>query len=111
MQTVIGLDVGTTGTKAAVCDPQGRVLGKAYCEYDLHFTGDGGVEQNAADWIGAVRTAVREAVAASGATPDSIAAISLSTQGGSVWARGEHGVALTPVMTWMDGRAHAEAED
>jgi len=39
MQTVIGLDVGTTGTKAAVCDPQGRVLGKAYCEYDLHFTG------------------------------------------------------------------------
>ena len=111
MQTVIGLDVGTTGTKAAVCDPQGRVLGKAYCEYDLHFTGDGGVEQNAADWIGAVRTAVREAVAASGATPDSIAAISLSTQGGSVWARGEHGEALTPVMTWMDGRAHAEADD
>ena len=111
MQTVIGLDVGTTGTKAAVCDPQGRVLGKAYCEYDLHFTKDGGVEQNAADWIGAVRTAVREAVAASGATPDSIAAISLSTQGGSVWARGEHGEALTPVMTWMDGRAHAEADD
>lgn len=111
MQTVIGLDVGTTGTKAAVCDPQGRVLGKAYCEYDLHFTKDGGVEQNAADWIGAVRTTVREAVAASGATPDSIAAISLSTQGGSVWARGEHGEALTPVMTWMDGRAHAEADD
>ena len=111
MQTVIGLDVGTTGTKAAVCDPQGRVLGKAYCEYELHFTEDGGVEQNAADWIDAVRKSVREAVASSGAAPDGIAAISLSTQGGSVWARGESGEALTPVMTWMDGRARAEAED
>ena len=110
-KVVIGLDVGTTGTKAAVCDPMGRVLGKAYCEYDLHFTDDGGVEQNAADWIGAVRTVVRDAVAASGVSAGCIAAISLSTQGGSFWARGENGEALTPVMTWMDGRARAEAAD
>lgn len=111
MQYVIGLDVGTTGTKAVVCDGNGRVYGKSYREYDLHFTQDGGVEQNAADWIRAVQETVREAVSGSGVPSGEIGAISLSTQGGSVWARGKDGEALTPVMTWMDGRARAEADD
>lgn len=111
MRYVIGLDVGTTGTKAAVCDAEGRVLGKAYREYSLQFTADGGVEQRAEDWIDATRQTVREAVAASGVDPEAIAALSLSTQGGSFWARGAQGDALTNVMTWMDGRAKAEAED
>ena len=111
MQYVIGLDVGTTGTKAVVCDGNGRVYGKSYREYDLHFTQDGGVEQNAADWIRAVQETVREAVSGSGVPSGEIGAISLSTQGGSVWARGKDGEALTSVMTWMDGRARAEADD
>lgn len=111
MQYVIGLDVGTTGTKAVVCDSDGRVYGRSYREYDLQFTPDGGVEQHAADWIRAVRETVREAVESSGVPSGSVAAISLSTQGGSVWARGRNGEALTPVMTWMDGRAKAEAAD
>lgn len=111
MQYVIGLDVGTTGTKAVVCDGDGRVYGRSYREYDLQFTPDGGVEQNAADWIRAVQETVREAVESSGVPSGEVAAISLSTQGGSVWARGQGGEALTPVMTWMDGRAKAEAND
>lgn len=111
MRYVIGLDVGTTGTKAAVCDAEGCVLGKAYREYGLQFTADGGVEQRAEDWIDATRQTVREAVTASGIDPEAIAALALSTQGGSSWARGAQGDALTNVMTWMDGRAKAEAED
>ena len=32
---VIGLDVGTTGTKAIVCDEKGKILGSGYKEYEL----------------------------------------------------------------------------
>ncbi len=111
MQFVIGLDVGTTGTKAVVCDSTGTVFGKAYREYELHFTPDGGVEQNSDDWLSAVREAIREAVKVSGVPTDKIVSMSLSTQGGSMWARGDNETPLTPVLTWMDGRAENEAED
>ena len=35
MRYVIGLDVGTTGTKAVVCDESGCIHGKGYREYEL----------------------------------------------------------------------------
>lgn len=46
---VLGIDIGTTGTKSAVIDLQGNVKGKGYKDYRL-FTSEGGiVEQNAND--------------------------------------------------------------
>ena len=32
---VIGLDVGTTGTKAVIADEKGKILAGAYKEYEL----------------------------------------------------------------------------
>ena len=56
---VLGIDIGTTGTKSAVIDLQGDVKGKGYKDY-LLFTFEGGiVEQNANDWWDAVVESVR----------------------------------------------------
>lgn len=41
---MIGLDIGTTGCKAAVVDNQGYTLFQDYCEYDLEFPREGWVE-------------------------------------------------------------------
>ena len=46
---VIGLDVGTTGTKAVVVDSSGKVLGGGYKEYGL-VSVYGRVTQGANDW-------------------------------------------------------------
>ena len=59
---VIGLDVGTTGTKAAVLRSDGTVLGKGYREYELRFGKNGEVEQSAQDWYLAASEAIPEAI-------------------------------------------------
>lgn len=104
----IGADVGTTGTKTIVTDPAGTVCGKGYREYEL-ITGPGGtVEQNAADWWNAVVASVREALRGI-SDPEKVAALSLSTQGGSTLAVGRSFEPLTPAFTWMDARSAAES--
>ena len=79
---IFGIDVGTTGTKAAIIDEKGCVLGKGYQEYSLITTPEGGVEQNAEDWWDATVYAVRTAIKNAAVSPGDIAAVSFSTQGG-----------------------------
>jgi len=104
---VIGLDVGTTGTKAILFDKTGKIHGQGYLEYDLNVRPGGYVEQSAKDWkkaiVHAVRTACRDVA------PESVAAIGLSTQGSSL-AVCDSVSEADNVITWMDGRAVAEAE-
>ncbi len=104
----IGLDVGTTGTKAIVADRQGNILGKGYHEYELQFPTDGWVEQNAEDWWTATVQAIRQATAD---LPDRsrIRSIGISTQGASMLAVDGNGRPLTPAITWMDHRACQQA--
>ena len=106
---VIGLDVGTTGTKAIVCDEKGKILGSGYKEYELICDRAGFVSQKAADWWNAAIYAVRHAT--ENIDRSQIAAISLSTQGASMLAADKYGNALSEVITWMDNRAVAECEE
>lgn len=105
----IGLDVGTTGTKAVVTDRNGHILGKGYQEYELTFPRDGWVEQNAEDWWTAAVTAIRQAIATLPNVND-VAGIGLSTQGATMLAVDAACKPLAPAITWMDRRATAQAE-
>ena len=105
---VIGLDIGTTCTKALVADEQGRVAAVGSSGYELISKGSH-VEQRAEDWIAASIKAVREAV--SGISPDQVAGLSMSTQGGSTVAIDGKGDFIGNSLTWMDARAQREAEE
>ncbi len=105
----IGLDVGTTGTKAIVVDGKGSILSKGYCEYELSFPQSGWVEQNAEDWWTATVKAVRQATSKlDDCSP--IKGIGLSTQGATMLPVDCEGNPLSPAITWMDNRAKAQAE-
>lgn len=105
---VIGLDVGTTGTKACVVDKNGNTLGCGYREYALKSEG-GRVTQSAPDWwdaaVFAVRTATKDI------DTKRIVAISLSTQAASMLCADADGDPLGEVITWMDTRSTAQAEE
>ncbi|MBR6918114.1 MAG: hypothetical protein IKN38_08015 [Clostridia bacterium] len=105
--TVLGIDVGTTGTKTLALDERGEVLASSYREYELKNSGST-VSQNADDWWDAVCATVNDVASAVG--PEKIDAISLSTQGASMLAASADGAALCEVMTWMDSRSAKEAE-
>ena len=49
-QYLLGIDVGTTGTKTLLFSADGELLGHAYRPYALHTPQVGYSEQNAEDW-------------------------------------------------------------
>lgn len=108
MSYVIGLDIGTTCTKALVADDQGNVCGIGSSGYSLISKGNR-IEQKASDWIEASVKAVREAVKQIDAAQ--IKGISLSTQGSSTAAVDREGMPVGNAVTWMDTRAEKEAAE
>ncbi|MDX2140247.1 MAG: FGGY-family carbohydrate kinase [Chloroflexota bacterium] len=105
---LLGIDVGTTGTKACLFTPDGALVASGQAEYPLHHLRPGWVEQDPHDWWRATCTAVHAALAQ---TPDAAAriiGIAVSGQAPSLIAVDEQGAPLRPALIWMDRRADAQ---
>lgn len=107
MQYLLGIDVGTTGTKTLLFSADGQCLGHAYRPYPLYTPQVGFSEQRAEDWWQAVVDTVRE-VCTAPEICENVAAISLSLQGGTVVPVDKNGKPLRPAIVWNDGRCQAE---
>jgi xylulokinase len=70
---IMGLDIGTTGSKAVVFDLDGKILASSYREYNLISPKPGWLELSPADVLAAVKTVVGEATAKCGTKVESIA--------------------------------------
>jgi sugar (pentulose or hexulose) kinase len=103
---LLGVDVGTTGTKTILSTADGLVLAESYRGYELSRPAPLHVEQDAEDWWSAVVGTIRECIR--DIEPARIAAISVSAQGGSVVAVDETGTPLAPARSWLDRRAGEE---
>lgn len=106
-QYLLGIDVGTTGTKTLLFSTDGELLGHAYRGYEMSNPQVGYSEQNAEDWWNAVCQTVRE-VCTDPEIGQAVAAISLSLQGGTMVAVDENMQPLRPAMVWNDARGEAE---
>ena len=104
---LLGIDVGTTGTKALLFRQDGVLLGQAYRGYPLSNPKVGHSEQNAGDWWNAVVETVRELCSDDQIAPH-VAAISLSLQGGTVVPVDDRYTPLRPAIVWNDTRCAAE---
>ena len=107
MAYLLGIDVGTTGTKALLFSSEGALLGHAYRGYETATPQVGYSEQRAEDWWQAVVQTVREVTADVG---DRVAAISLSLQGGTVVPVDKAFRPLRPAMVWNDIRCSAQKQ-
>lgn len=108
-QYLLGIDVGTTGTKTLLFSAEGELLGHAYRPYALHQPQVGRSEQNAEDWWQAVCETVRE-VCADPQIGKSVAAISLSLQGGTMVPVDAAGKPVRPAIVWNDARGAKQKE-
>ena len=106
-ETLLGIDVGTTGTKALLFAADGRVLASASKSYPLITPGVGLCEQNAEDWWDALVSCVRR-VCADPALARSVRGISLSTQGGTVVPTDADFRPLANAIVWSDARCAAD---
>jgi xylulokinase len=104
---ILGIDLGTTGVKALLIDPEGRIAGSGAGEYPLLLPKPGWAEQEPEQWwqsaIAAVRACLDSAAFAAGG-PVKVAGIGLSGQmHGSVFLDGK-GEVLRPAILWNDQR-------
>ena len=108
-QYILGIDVGTTGTKTLLFSAVGDLLGHAYRSYETSAPQVGYSEQDPEDWWRAVCETVREVCAAPDVA-EGVAAISLSLQGGTVVPVDEELRAVRPAIVWNDLRCGAQRE-
>ncbi len=104
---LIGLDVGTTGCKAAVFDPAGRMLGYGFAEYGMVCDEPAKAEQDAEEVWQATRRVLAKAVAESGVKD--IRAICVSVQGDAVIPVTPDWKPLHPALLGMDYRSEPQA--
>jgi xylulokinase len=107
---LLGIDVGTTNTKALVATPDGKVVSQVSAGYPLLTPRPGWVEQNPDDWWRATAQAAGQAVRQVGVPAEQIAAIGVSGQGCAATLIDRRGRPLRPGIIWMDARSEAQCE-
>lgn len=109
----IGLDIGTTGCKAAVFDEHGASFGKCYREFDIIVKRPLWAEQSPSIVMDAVMHVIKTAVAQAkerGARPEEFAALSTSVLGEEIMPVDREWRPLRDAILGMDYRAAAETE-
>jgi glycerol kinase len=103
LRTLLGIDEGTTGVKAALFDERLRPLKEARRDKVNRHPRAGWVEQDGEEVLAAVVEAVAELL---DDAPGDVVACGLDHQGESVLAwDAESGAPLTPIVVWSDKRS------
>jgi xylulokinase len=108
MQYFIGLDVGTTGSKAILIDEQGRILATHTSEYPMFTPRPLWTEQNPEDWWRASCEAFRTVVLKSAVPANEIKGIGLTGQMHGLVVLNQEGQVLRPCIMWNDQRTSAQ---
>ena len=110
MAKLLGIDVGTGGTRAVLIDEHGTVIAGRTSEHQPFASPQTGwAEQDPHDWWRVCGEAVRGVISASNTDPAEIAAVGFSGQmHGAVLLDGNNEV-LRPALIWCDQRTAAEA--
>lgn len=109
-RVVIGIDIGTQGTKSAVFDEPGRCLGQAFEPSRLHQPSPGVVEEDPEYQLQTVCTTIRKAIQDAHVSKQDIAAIALDGQTAGIIGVGSDGRAVTVYDSWLDTRCAAYIE-
>jgi xylulokinase len=108
MRYVIGCDVGSQGTNAALYAEDGALVASRYETHDLSFPHPGWAEQDAEEWPKAVAATIGGLVGEVG-DPSAIAGVSFGSQLDGMVACDAGGRPVRPAMIWMDRRAESQA--
>jgi xylulokinase len=101
---LLGIDVGTTSTKAVLFDFDGRELARASSQPYRNYTpAPGWVEQDPEELWNALLTSIRDVL--NQVRDVKIKALSMAVQSGSLIPADAQGRPVYPMVTWLDGRA------
>lgn len=111
INALMGIDVGTTSTKAVIFNEQGIELARAASKPYHNLTPrPGWVEQDPEEIWAALLGAIGDAHQEAGKDVH-ITAISMAVQSGSLIIADDFGQPIYPLITWLDGRAEEIVTD
>lgn len=108
MDLLVGLDVGTTTSKAVVFTVEGRPVGEGR-SVTPWVTSPHGAELDAGELLVSARQALERAVDA--APAGRVLGVGVTSMGESGVLLNRHGAPLAPVVAWHDTRDSAEVDD
>ncbi len=107
----MGIDVGTTGTRAVIVRPDGHVVGAATGDHQpMRMPKPGWAEQDPEDWWQATLVAVRGALEQASLKGSDIAAVGFSGQMHGVVLLDRALAVLRPSLIWCDQRSQAQCD-
>ncbi len=111
MPYLLGLDIGTSGAKALLCDERGTVLATAVAEYPLSTPRPLWSEQDPADWWRGAREAIQNVLKTAGVHTAQVSGLGLTGQmHGAVFLDASDAV-IRPALLWNDQRTAAECAE
>jgi xylulokinase len=111
MKYLLGIDVGTGGSRAVLTDRNGEIVSSATCEHvPFASPNTGWAEQDPQDWHRATGSAVRQAISAAEIDASDISAVGLAGQMHGAVLLDENNEVLRPSLIWCDQRTQAQCD-
>ena len=111
MEYLLGVDLGTSGTKTVLFDVNGQAIASETVEYPLHQPQNGWAEQAPEDWWDAARTTIRSVIEQSGVDAKDIKGLGISGQMHGLVLLDADGNVLREAILWCDGRTQEECDE
>ena len=108
MKYLIGIDIGTSGTKSVLFDTEGNVIASSSVEYPMYQPENGWAEQDPNDWWNAVCKTLKEFTAKA---DGDIVGIGLSGQMHSLVMLDKDNNVIRPAILWCDQRTGKECAE
>ncbi|NLJ15989.1 MAG: xylulokinase [Clostridiales bacterium] len=111
MSYILGIDIGTSGTKTVLFKEDGTPVSSATYEYPLYTPQNGYAEQDPLDWWNATVNGIKSVLSQSNVPAEEIKGIGLSGQmHGLVMLDAENNVIRNSII-WCDQRTSAEVNE
>lgn len=110
-QYLLGIDLGTSGTKTVLFRPDGTAVASATVEYPMAQPQNGWAEQQPEHWWLAARDTIRSVLARGGVEPAQVKALGISGQMHGLVMLDEAGQVLHPAILWCDQRTAEECRE
>ena len=111
MKYLLGVDLGTSGTKTVLFDEQGKSIAAKTIEYPLYQPKNGWAEQDPMDWYHAAIDSIKAVLTESQIDPHDVAGLAIAGQMHGLVMLDKDGKVLRKSILWCDARTSKQCDE
>ena len=111
MKYLLGVDLGTSGTKTVLFDEQGNSIAAKTIEYPLYQPKNGWAEQDPLDWYNAAVNSIKAVLEQSKIDPHDVAGLAIAGQMHGLVMLDAQGQVLRKSILWCDARTSKQCDE